>query len=472
MASPQANQPPWCFLLAEHLHFGAVTWWAPSDMLRLRATCRALRGPSNTSAYLLTILAEGLGWTRYATGVELAEQSLHQLFCFCSRLYSERLLLCSLPQTVRQAAGVSESIDATPYAIIGGSFALHRYLLHSEDPNRRPRWEPDDLDVFIPFGCAHDSPAEEVARSGAVLTAVQQTVSELLPLLQEHVTEILVTTRGIRGGEYPDELDDPFAQMGMSDEDEEETETELSRQTVTATVAPPLTRFEEPEQPKLPHSYTRQHLRAVGQMPFPLIVPPEEDGGEEDGGGLHAVETRDMLERAHKGLGRLFRLGMLDGDPQERLGRSRPYKIARCVDVETRHATGGAERGLRVDYLREDFGWAFPKKVNIVQYHGPPLAPIELVAGFDLLPPQVAVVVAAGAARARFDVPEDAMSAISHGELRFGRYTFSPSYSGAAPLDLLRAARNQLKRIYKYQARGFKLTKTDGERVGTLSTMD
>ena len=163
MASPQATQPPWCFLLAEHLHFGAVDWWAPSDMLRLRATCGALRGLSNTSAYLLAILAEGLGWSRYAIGVELAEHSLRELFFFCSRLYSERLLLCSLPQAVRQAAGVSDSIDATPYAIMGGSFALHRYLLRSDDPDRRPRWEPDDLDVFIPFGCAHDSPAEEVA---------------------------------------------------------------------------------------------------------------------------------------------------------------------------------------------------------------------------------------------------------------------------------------------------------------------
>jgi len=440
-------------------------------MLRLRATCGALRGPSNTSAYLLTILAKGLGLSRYAIGVELAEQSLRELFFFCSRLYSERLLLCSLPQTVRQAAGVSDSIDATPYAIIGGSFALHRYLLHLDDPDRRPRWEPDDLDVFIPFGCAHDSPEEEVARSGAVLTAVQQKVSELLPLLQEHVTEILVKTRGLRGGGYPDELGDPFAQMGMSNE--EEAETELSRQTVTATVPPPLMRFEEPEQPKLPHSYTRQLLRAVGQMPFPSIVPPEEDGDEEDGGALHAGERR-MLEWAHNELGRLSYLGMLDGDPQESLGRSRPYKIARCVDVKAHHGTGGAERGLRVDYryLRKDFGWAFPKKVNIVQYHGPPLAPIELVAGFDLLPPQVAVVVAAGAARARFDVPEEAMSAISCGELRFGRYTFSPSYSGGAPLNLLHAARNQLMRICKYQARGFKLTKADGERVGKISTMD
>ena len=103
--------------------------------------------------------------------------------------------------------------------------------------------------------------------------------------------------------------------------------------------------------------------------------------------------------------------------------------------------------------------------------HGAPLAPIELVAGFDLLPPQVAVVVAAGTARARFDVPEDAMSAISRGELRFGRYTFSPSYSGGAPLDLLRAARNQLLRICKYQARGFTLTKADGERGGKISPM-
>ena len=100
-----------------------------------------------------------------------------------------------------------------------------------------------------------------------------------------------------------------------------------------------------------------------------------------------------------------------------------------------------------------------------MQYHGEPLAPLDLVRGFDILPPQVAVSVAPGSARAHFEVPPDAASAIEQRELRFGPYTFPTSYSGTSSIDLLRAAAVQVTRIAKYAERGFSLTKANGEVV-------
>ena len=100
---------------------------------------------------------------------------------------------------------------------------------------------------------------------------------------------------------------------------------------------------------------------------------------------------RGRLHWAHTHLRQLFAHGMLDGAPHDLLGRPKPYKIARCFDIEAHHPTSSDGPGLRVEVQHDDGGWPFPKKVNIVQYHGEPLAPLDLVRGFDILPPQVAV---------------------------------------------------------------------------------
>lgn len=480
-AALNASQPPWCFLLAAHLHFGAVEWWGPADMLRLRAVSRVLRSPWSTSDFITAVLSQGLGWT--LPREDLAERdgvegALRLRCAFCCRLYLERVLLHAIPNVAAAAAGVNPSTNSTPCVTIGGSFALHRLLIGQVGFSLN--WEPDDMDVFVSFGCPRDSPAEELARSEAVLTAVQGLVSRLLPLLQDRCTEVLIRTPPGRDTYPGDEVGEPpigdaFANMGMHEVDmlagtgeasqhEEEEEEEEHRELVQARVWKNAETFHEPAQPKLPNSYTREQLLAVSTAefstivdtfvgPMPMMTP------------FGTFTERGRLHWAHTHLRQLFAHGMLDGAPHDLLGRPKPYKIARCFDIEARHPTSSDGPGLRVEVQRDDGGWPFPRKVNIVQYHGEPLAPLDLVRGFDLLPPQVAVSVAPGSARAHFEVPPDATSAIEQRELRFGPYTFPTSYSGTSSIDLLRAAAVQVTRIAKYAERGFSLTKANGEVV-------
>ena len=123
-AALNASQPPWCFLLAAHLHFGAVEWWGPADMLRLRAVSRVLRSPWSTSDFITAVLSQGLGWT--LPREDLAERdgvegALRLRCAFCCRLYLERVLLHAIPNVAAAAAGVDPSTNSTPCVTIGAT---------------------------------------------------------------------------------------------------------------------------------------------------------------------------------------------------------------------------------------------------------------------------------------------------------------------------------------------------------------
>ena len=71
---------------------------------------------------------------------------------------------------VARAAGLHESIDPSQCAIFGGSFPLHRYLVKDVPfpaaadeaaADEAAAFVPNDVDVFIPYGCAATDAAEE-----------------------------------------------------------------------------------------------------------------------------------------------------------------------------------------------------------------------------------------------------------------------------------------------------------------------
>ena len=109
--------------------------------------------------------------------------------------------------------------------------------------------------------------------------------------------------------------------------------------------------------------------------------------------------------------------------------------------------------------------YSCPRHINIIQYVGQPLTRAEVVAGFDLLPTQVAAFVPQGTAKLSFELTADVQEVITRRELRLSEFGFAPIY--VTPQHwyteedinklLLKGATRTIRRIAKYVQRGFVL---------------
>ena len=466
--SPSAA--PWCLLLSPQLALGPVAWWQPADMLRLRATCKAFRAEQTTAEFLFGMLSAGLD---AGEGVWTAVTDARQLFDCCCRLFAERLFIDSLPSVAAAAAGASSAAAVGDHAIVAGGFALHRYMRDTEGIT--PDFEPGDVDVFIPYGASSEAEAEVQERSDRVWLGVIEHVEAMMPLL--YTTEEIgpavelvtrrVTTRGDDYDEMMAMLDADYDAMLMAEDEDvlgagpAQVGGDANPMAGSAD-APPQevmerrenqrwrarARFVEPRVPRTGAEYPVSLLRrmAAGMTRDELTQGVDVDV---DDFALPEISTR---------LRPLLQAGMLDGDAM--LGRPRGYRIARVVEIKAEIR----RRDRRMPWLQ------FPSKINVIQYHNAPLKPLNLVASFDLPPPQIALSVCPGSARPHFELTPGARAAMGTRTLAVGPNTWGPCYmrgwrtngehddAPPRPIDIWAGpVRVQLARMSKYVARGFKM---------------
>jgi hypothetical protein len=466
-----ADEPPWSILLSPNIELGSVECWTPREMLRLRGTCQALRWHSScllggrsqsTAAFFADMIVQGL----QVNLVDWQDASVADLYGACRRIFMERLLISSIPAVVAAAAKDSHNVDPSCCAIFGGGYPLHRRLLADTpfnantqlDPHRPVLgWTPGDLDIFVPFGCPSAAPAKVIQTSQAVLDAVTQHVLDLLPHTRGP-SRTVPTYEVVHRSGYDEPIGnyDP-RELGEGPASDEDAPT--AQVTPTASSHRP---FVEPEEPKTGETYTRGMLRAAAAADLRDLINDHENDHENDPSSDPIALPYSILRGTQRSL---LDGGLLDGRSDEILGRPRKYKVARVIDVfctlridgETFRYKSCKTAGQHEDddLLCEE--WRCPKKINIVQYHGEPLAPLHLVSGFDLLTPQIATGVTPGTAQLHFLCTPEAEETIKARELRLTPNTWGASYHGTEPLGLLRAAWAQLRRIEKYEERGFKL---------------
>jgi hypothetical protein len=377
-------------------------------------------------------------------------------------------------------------------------------------------WQPGDVDVFLPFGASQHASQDDRRRSEAVWEIVIAHVKRLLPLLyspSEHHAIPRVKSSNM--------YDDPDTFIGPPDSafwgglsgpdgewvDDEDDEVMEAKSEATQPEELPLVpneeehkivealSFEEPENPIQARTYSRARLRqlARGEPPFA-------------GAG----------EGAHRVLAKLEAHGLLDGNQTDVLGLPRAYKVGRVANIEVvleglSHGDDLAYSSFEVERMEwatfftsnrgptlESFStrpWRLPATINLVQYHGEPLDPLgaprleqmyfacthaprvpaALIGTFDLMPPRVAIGVEPGSARHRFTLAAETAQTIATRELGLTKFTWGPCYLNSVhnpdhddepdePEDrqlhmaMLRGpVRTQLKRIMKYEYRGFKL---------------
>ena len=142
----------------------------------------------------------------------------------------------------------------------------------------------------------------------------------------------------------------------------------------------------------------------------------------------------------------------------ETLGVHRPYQVDRVAEVE---------RPARFTHMPVAFDslWPLPRKINIIQYSSgeapggaprPPLTPLALVRGFDVLPAMVVMRVD-HSLKPRFLATDDVARCVRRRELRLSPFAFGPAVADDR-IAMEAAVRRQLVRLDKYRhAYGFAL---------------
>ena len=142
----------------------------------------------------------------------------------------------------------------------------------------------------------------------------------------------------------------------------------------------------------------------------------------------------------------------------ETLGVHRPYQVDRVAEVE--HPARLHHFPVAFDSL-----WPLPRKINIIQYSRgeapggaprPPLTPLALVRGFDVLPAMVVMRVD-HSLKPRFLATDDVARCVRRRELRLSPFAFGPAVADDRSA-MEAAVRRQLVRLDKYRyAYGFAL---------------
>lgn len=484
-AAPSPTEAPWCLLLAPDLPFGAVEWWRPRQLVLLRSTCKAFRSGQSHEESLFNVLTAGLGapekvWTRITNA--------SALYDLCHRLFEERLLIATLPKVAAAAAGLSSADPMARHcALTSGGFSLHRYMRDVE--GQIPKWKPSDCDVFIPCGCAHDAPIEELERSQAVwdsvLDHVQSSMLSLFPgelvpgmvtvrisishdgYMEEREVDLTAAERGaaFAEGYAPSEAvsSDGEAALVTDEDAHSDDDYYTSRRSVTVRYeqrpkeqTKTADKFREPRKPNRGHVYSMALLRRVarcGQGELAQYV------GEHTGAVENLPhefmpfwstppEQLEYLSSLQGTLKRLDACKMLEPGPHgDTAGLPRAYKIARVVHVTA--SLNSSATSKRIALPRREFSAnvssddrrsavrasmaenaldLFPRSINVIQYHGAPITALQLTGSFDLPPPQVTVCVDAGSARPRFELTPLAEEALRSRVLRPHKYTWGACY--------------------------------------------
>ena len=438
-----AAHAPWAVLLATDLPLGV--YFHPNDMLSLRGVCYGLRFKS-TSQFFLEVLA--------TLGVPL-RPNVHEpkrLFQLACRVFSELSFVHSINSIAATALGLRrDDPDAQHLCTVAGSHALNRLLLlrsplagsafHLSDDATRPRdstlagepsrsrmaaeclreladgraqpshgvpWTAGDIDVFV--GCRGGA---RTKGSAAVFKAVVDHATSVCKRLYCGAR----THYGQPHGLALDHLQ-PRVLPRVELKDDADMYSGFGghhpSQVVEAITAQG-------------HSYEREAVALLGEME---AFPP-------------------ALMRAIGGL-------------PARLGAARPVQVERVAEI-----LPFGYRECRLTTCSFGPAWPLPLKINVIQYstrlaHSAPLAPLDLVGSFDLVPSRVAMRVDADL-RVHFTACSETLTAISKRELRLSKWAFGPARDGSHEA-VEEAVNKQLHRIFKYETYGFKMP--GGREVG------
>ena len=404
--TPDLSVAPWAILTSTSLPLGFD--WHPRDMIKLRSVCYAFRGGLTTGAFCGQILR------RLGIPLRYDVHPPHSLFELLCSVFDELKFVHSLRGVAAHAVGVDpDGRESENLCCVAGSYALNRYLLldgqRIERPpiragfggaavsaaeQRRLDWAPGDIDVFV--GC-HGSPhsAKSIAAFRALVRhALDRSASVLRPARPSDRLALLEL--GVRPPR-------PSPIATTTDE------YDALAHDVDARVASAMRGVRT--------TYDRRHVLDVLQS---MEVPPA---------------LLDAVRRL-----------------PSRLGAHGAIRVVRAVEVRLESYERPPDHATP--------HWPAPSKINVIQYAAPAGRPVDALAvvrAFDLLPCMVAMRVDTSL-RATFELPPEARDAIARRELRLSAHCFGPAGSAAADESVEMATIKQVRRIFRYMRRGFRLT--------------
>ena len=176
---PNLEQAPWSILLGPECPIGMLFdkktplhlssgFWSVLDMVRLRATCTALRGGMTTKAFLTALLKAGfnidVGLPFYERGVPTPISFLQDRYNYLFKRWKNNMKLTPMPgrdpdhskkewlnllleeafkqQLLRALVHTAERCGC----VVAGSYALHDHLRQTKATNAD--WIPGDVDIF------------------------------------------------------------------------------------------------------------------------------------------------------------------------------------------------------------------------------------------------------------------------------------------------------------------------------------
>ena len=176
---PNLEQAPWSILLGPECPIGMLFdkktplhplrgFWSVLDMLKLRATCTALRGGQTTKEFLTTLLKVGfkidVGLSFYDQGVPMPVSFLQDRYTDQLKRWKNNMKVTPMPgrdpdqpkkewlslcleeafrqQLLRALVHTAERCGC----VVAGSYALHDHLRQTKANNAD--WIPGDVDVF------------------------------------------------------------------------------------------------------------------------------------------------------------------------------------------------------------------------------------------------------------------------------------------------------------------------------------
>jgi len=434
---------PWCVLLSADLPLEHQ--WTPAGMLRLRGTCKALRGGVSSGEYFARLLRQ-LG-VRRIDGLE-QRAAAHRIFTLCCTVWAERQFVHVATAACRRVAGLGPN-DVAPCVVAGG-LALHRQMLLSSEGDDIT-WRPGDLDIFV-SGCrrpwtdaelqAHRD--EELRNEGGeerdvgahgMIYPMPRPLSAHGATTNPAVKTVVRLAMAMLGGLYPDSHVYVEAREGYVHWNENGhgvSTTEYSRAAV---------------------------VRAL-ETEAPKVVPAV--GAASTGAWCGAIASQ---------------LPAAGGGPVN----ARPVQLGTIIEVsldepalEPRVKKSFAPRLRDFAGLGYLSGWWAPAKINIIELVSEePIPPLQVVSGFDMLQCGVAMV-PRGPSGVEFVQSEETRQCVRRREVRLTRYVLGPLklHAGVegpemSPEDALRRiVYGLMDRALKYMRRGFALVDTGaGTRI-------
>ena len=413
---------PWGLLLDPRMPLGA-DHPSPADMLRLRGVSSAFRAHLSTGQFFAKILE------RFGVTVRSHCHPPRKLFELSSRIFAELSFVHTCRAVAARAVGMrSDAAAASDLCHVAGSYAVRRAL--QLDPALQGtahsmEWTPGDIDVFV--GCFGDAWSE---RSRKLFAAIVSHAKAACFPLYRHATNLELS----------------FLPISLEGRMQVE-----------------------------PHVL---HARSYGTEPHMV------DGGS----------TATALSRGH-GLSypRRAVLELVTGDTMmtspthvRELARAAGPRMRLADAVAQLPETLGSEGLYHVEHVAEvnpfrsyeraacsHSSWPMPMRINIIQYScrsGKPLPSLPLLAGFDLCPAMVEMIVDREL-RTRFVMSDETRECLRERKLKLSKYAFGPaskvrvegSDGNTVPdevamnLGIEDAVVRQLERMCKYRRYGFEL---------------